>query len=138
MADTVSTNLLFPKKLSENTRSLRLQFLNVSDGTGETEVIKVKKSGLSHLSGAPCVALTIMSIDWFVDGMRVDVYFDHATDIKIATLTGHGYIDFEPYGGLTDPAYDGTGDIIFTTSNHSSGDSYMIILNVRVEYENKN
>jgi len=38
-------------------------------------------------------------------------------------------IDFKPVGGLINNAGTGvTGDILFTTSGHTAGDSYSIIL----------
>lgn len=127
MADTVSTNTIF-----NGQRKLIIQLNSVSDGTGESAVVKVDKSTLIGLDGAEPSKLVVESIDWMVDGMTVELFFDRTSDVKIATLVGSGYTDYMcPGPGLQDTGTGGTGDIILTTTGASAGDSYKILLVLR-------
>lgn len=127
MADTVSTNTLF-----NGARKLVVQLNCVSDGTGESAVVKVDKSTLTGLNRSEPSKLVVESIDWMVDGMTVELFFDRTSDVKIATLVGTGYTDYKcPAGGLQDTGTGGTGDIILTSTGATSGDSYKILLTLR-------
>lgn len=124
MADAVTSATL----VSNCTRVVKV-FTNVSDGTGESAVQKVDISGLT---GTP-TAVKINRVIYDCSGMQVRVLFDHTTDDTALVLSGNGELDFTPYGGLKDPASDGgTGDILFTTIGHTSGDSYTIILDIGI------
>ena len=108
-------------------RRATITMTNVSDGTGESAARKINLSGLT---GAP-TAVRIVNVWWATSGMDVRVYFDHTTDDLALTLTGYGNFDFSRFGGLKDPASaGGTGDILFTTVGHSSGDSYFAVFEV--------
>lgn len=122
MADSVSTRVLF----SGEKRYVAV-FNNVSDGTGESAVAKID---ISTLPGAP-TKVKIARVFGNTFGMAVRVLFDHTTDDTGLVLQGEFDMDFRPYGGLADPASAGdTGDILFTTIGHSSGDTYCIMLDV--------
>jgi hypothetical protein len=128
MADTVSTHTVFA-----GTRRRVYNFLNVSDGTGETAVVKVDKSTLVGPDGTEPTDLVVEMIEWVCDGMRVDLFWDHTSDVKIATLAGSSYIDFTEKGGLQDTGSGETGDIILTTTGPAAGDSYNITLHLRLK-----
>lgn len=122
MADAVSTTTLF----SGSHRKI-LSFTNVSDGTGESAVSKVS---ISALTGTP-TAVRIMRIWYSCNGIAVRVLFDHTTDDTVLVLSGAGYMDFYPMGGLPDPASaGGTGDILFTTIGQILNDSYSIVMEI--------
>jgi hypothetical protein len=125
MADTVSTKVLL------NTRKrLVLQFLNLSDGTGESSVVKVDKSTYTGVSGTEPDHFIVKTIQYACNGMDVDLSFDRTTDVVIARLSGLGFNDYTIGGGFgfVDSTTGDTGDILLTTRNHTSGDSYDIII----------
>ena len=103
-----------------------MKFTNVSDGTGEAAV---KKVDVSALFGAPST-VKIDRIIYSVDGMTVRLLWDATADVVAFTIgNGTGVLDFTSIGGLHNNAGTGvTGDILFTTNGHSSGDSYSIVL----------
>lgn len=122
MADSVTSRVLF-----NGAKRYAAVFSNLSDGTGEAAVAKVD---ISTLEGAP-TKVKIMRVSGNTVGMTVSVLFDHTTDDRVLILNGEFDLDFRPYGGLVDPASAGdTGDILFTTTGHTSGDSYTIVLDV--------
>lgn len=129
MADTVSTITLYNDK-----KRLIVKCMSRSDGTGETNVIKVDKSTFTGLNGLEPSSLAIEQIEWEVNGMEVVISVDRTTDIVLARLTGAGYgcMDYRDVGGLqTKGDSSQTGDILFSTSGHSAGDNYDVTLHLR-------
>lgn len=122
MADTVTSQAIF----TGNRRSI-YSFTSVSDGTGESAVQKIDISGLP---GAPS-AVNIEQVWWTTAGMSVKILFDHTTDDVGLIVSGNGNLKFDSFGGIPDPkSAGGTGDIMFTTVDHHSGDTYSIVLEV--------
>jgi len=122
MADAVSTTTVF----SGSKRKV-LAFTNVSDGTGESAVLKID---ISALTGAP-TAVRIQKLWYSVSGMALRILFDHNTDDTILVLGGNGFLDFTAMGNLPDPASaGGTGDILFTTIAQVANDSYSVIMEI--------
>lgn len=102
---------------------------NASDGTGEAAVTKVDISTLLTSSRGVPTYSAVQRIEYNVNGMVVRLHWDHTTDDTVAQLAGSGLIDVSADGGLVDPkSTGGTGDILLTTSGHSSGDSYDITI----------
>lgn len=126
MGDLVSTNTIFT-----GLRRHVVNLLNVSDGTGESAVVKVDKSTLATVDGTEPGTLVVEMIEYQLDGMVVDLFFDRTTDVKIARLTGNGLFDYRRFGGIRDTGTGDTGDIILTTTGHTSGDSYNITLHCK-------
>lgn len=115
---------------------------NISDGTGESAVIKVDKSAIGTArDGAEAASLDIEQVRWAIQGMTsVRILWDHATDDVGLVLTGSGYDDFRGEtgmggyntGSLKDPrSSGGTGDILLTTNGAVSGGTYDITLWLR-------
>lgn len=122
MADAVTTNTVF----SGSKRKI-LSFTNVSDGTGESAVAKVT---LSALTGAPS-AVRIRRVWYSINGLALRILFDHTTDDTAAVLSGNGFQDFNPIGGIPDPASaGGTGNILFTTIGQIANDSYWVVMEI--------
>lgn len=120
MADAVVA-----KKLRDGNGRYAFLFGNASDGTGESAVTKVD---ISSLSGAP-TKVRITRLIWACDGLEVKVLFDHDTDDLVAILAAHGDLNENQLGGMIDPASaGGSGDILFTTAGHTSGDGYTIYM----------
>jgi hypothetical protein len=125
LADAVTSQTLY-----EGTKRIIYSFTNNSDGTGESTVKKVDISTLASDDGSTPTAITINRIRWACSGMSVLVAFDHTTDDTVALLAGTGEMDLREYK-IPDPASTGgTGDILFTTVGHTSGDTYWVVIEV--------
>ena len=127
MADTVTSQTL----LSGPRRHV-VVLTGVSDGTGETSVVKVDKSTLKDAAGSEPSALSIQKVQWTAQGFTyLKLSFDHTTDDTALVLSGDGCLDFSSYGGLKDPAStDVTGDLLLTSVGAAAGDTYTILLDV--------
>lgn len=122
MADAVASQTIV-----DGRKNVVMKFTNISDGTGESAVLKVD---VSALSGAPST-VRIMRCHYVTTGMSVRVLWDATTDVlAFQTPTdGEGTLDFTAFGGLPNNAGAGvTGDIMFTTVGHTAADAYTIIL----------
>jgi hypothetical protein len=127
MADAVTSQTLI-----DGERLVIMKFTNISDGTGETAVLKVDVSALAANSrGAVCDNVTVTKIYIANHGMEVRMFWDASTDVPFflsspgATQT----LDMSAFGGITNNGGSGvTGDIVFSTADASSGDTYWCIL----------
>lgn len=122
MADAVASQTLF-----DGPKFAVMKFTNVSDGTGEAAVLKVD---VSALAGAPS-EVKINKVHYSTSGMAVRILWDATTDVDALLLASDqtGCLDFTSFGGLKNNAGTGkTGDIMFTTVGHTSGDIYTVIL----------
>ena len=111
---------------------------NKSDGTGEEDAIKLKRTDLLTSSGYIPRKLVVEKIDYDISGMEVLISYNNENDEEVARLSdSSGTIDFRPSGGFI-PAdeEDGVtpegGDIVFTSSGQTN-DSYNIKLTVRLK-----
>lgn len=128
MADVVDTRTIFL-----GTRKAAFRFTNVSDGTGESAVVKVDISTFLNSHGVAPTKTVIEQLEWAIQGFTsVRLFWDHTADDEIAVLSGAGFKDYREYGGMTDPASaGGTGDILITTAGAASGATYDITLTLR-------
>jgi hypothetical protein len=126
MADTVTATTVF-----DGSRKLVRHLTNLSDGTGESAVVKVDKSAFVGPNGLEPSQFAVEKISYDVSSMRVYLSFDRTSDVPIAVLQGQGCIDFTDIGGLHDTGTGDTGDILLTTAGHASGDGYDITLHLR-------
>ncbi len=127
MADTVDVITLY-----NNPQKLAVLLLSRSDGTGESNVVKVDKSTLTGLDGTEPTGLVIEKIEYDVSGMEVLLSYDHTTDLRAIRLqSGFGCFDFTDVGGLYRTGSGDTGDLLLSTNGHSAGDSYAIKLVLR-------
>lgn len=126
MADVVDSKVLF-----NGTRKYSVRLTNVSDGTGESAVIKVDISTLIGPNGAAPTSAKVREVLWSIQGFTsVRLFWDHTTDDEIVVLSaGNGYANYEGVGGMNDPkTTGGTGDILLTTAGAVSGATYDITL----------
>jgi hypothetical protein len=127
MADAVTTQTII-----DGERNCVMKFTNVSDGTGESAVAKVDVSALaSNAAGVACSEVRVMRISHAIVGMSVQLFLDATSNVLLVELaeSSNGHMDFKDFGGLPNNAGSGkTGDILFTTKGHSSGDTYSITL----------
>ena len=82
MADSVAT-----KVLVNNGMDYIVSFTNVSDGTGESAVVKIDASALSP---APQSYISLEKIWYSCYGMSVSIFFDATTDDRMLVLQGDG------------------------------------------------
>lgn len=133
MADAVTSQTLF-----DGPRIAVMKFTNISDGTGESAVLKVDVSTLSNsINGLPCTSVNIEKLYCSTHGMNVDVLWDATTDLICITIPQNNFqtMDFSSFGGLINNAGSGkTGDIRFTTHDASAGDRYTITLVMTKNY----
>ena len=128
MADAVTSQTLI-----DGARTTVMAFTNVSDGNGESAVAKVDASALQGMAGpggsSVSTDIRISQVWYSVDGMNVDILWNASTNVLALSLFSDGHLDFRSFGGLQNNAASGRdGDILFTNRNHSSGDTYSIIL----------
>lgn len=113
MADAVNT-----QTIENGPRNLVMKFTNISDGTGESAVVKVDASTFAP---ALTTSLKVKKIEYNVTGGAVNLLWDATTDVPFAYLTGYGCIDLEDTQGIVNSAGSGvTGDILFTTSGFNA------------------
>jgi len=133
MADAVTSQTLI-----DGPNKAVMKFTNVSDGTGESAVVKVDVSALSaSADGDTCSEVVIERIWWQCIGMKVKILFDATSDQFCIELGENqsGDHDYSSFGGLTNNAGAGkTGDVSFTTVGHTSGDTYTVILYMRKKF----
>ena len=127
MADAVTSNTLM-----DSDRVAIIQLTNTSDGTGESAVKKVDVSALSaNSAGQACTGVRLAKIVYSTFGMSVKLLWDASTD-TICWDLNENYTDsedFTEFGGIRNTAGSGkTGDIMLTTTGHTNGDSYVIVL----------
>ena len=131
MADAVTTQLI-----EDGDRLVIYKFTNISDGTGESGVLKIDVSALNHLggpsqSGLPCNGLKLNKIIASTTGMAVQMLWDATTDVLAWQVPPDSQYrtDLSLFGGIPNNAGSGkTGDLSFTTIGATSGDMYSIVV----------
>tara|TARA_Y100001951_G_scaffold78458_1_gene66001 strand:+ start:207 stop:614 length:408 start_codon:yes stop_codon:yes gene_type:complete len=127
MADAVTSQTII-----DGSRNCVMKFTNVSDGSGESAVVKVDVSALSpNAAGTSCSEVRVMRITHAIVGMSVQMLLDATSNVLLCDLaeSSNGHLNFENFGGIPNNAGSGkTGDILFTTLGHSSGDTYSIVI----------
>ena len=134
MADAVAS-----QTIQDGPRKAIFKFTNVSDGTGESAVKKIDVSALTAdpMTGAACTKVTIEKIWYSTIGMGVKIFFDASTDVLAWQLNADyaDELDFSEFNGIPNNAGSGvTGDIMFTTVDHSNNDVYPVCLSVIKHY----
>ena len=142
MADTTSVEYLYPPGMLDGdwdghsgNKRVRVMLTGTSDGTGETSVKKVDMSDLKTQSGTVPGRTVVEKIQYAVLGMTVKLEWDRAPVAEIITINGSGTIDSgEICLEKTDPGGDDrTGDILLTSTNVTNGDTYTIVLDLRLK-----
>ena len=133
MADAVTSTTIV-----DGERLAVIQLTSTSDGTGESAVTKVDVSALSSSSnGQACTGVKLGKIVYSTFGMSARLLWVADTNTVCWDLNSDyaDSEDFSEFGGLVNTAGTGkTGDIKLTTADHSSGDSYVIVLTLIKSY----
>jgi hypothetical protein len=134
MADAVTSTTLM-----DSDRVAIIQLTNTSDGTGEAAVKKVDVSALSDSStGQACTGVRLAKIVYSTFGMSVKLLWDATTDTICWDLNADYTTDedFTDFGGIRNTAGSGkTGDIMLTTTGHTNGDSYVMVLTLYKDFD---
>ena len=133
MADAVTSQTLL-----DGERLAIMKFTNISDGTGESAVTKVNVANLTASnSGKACTGVTVTKITSVCHGMEVRMYWDASTDVPffLTTVNTNYENDFSAIGGITNNAGTGkNGNIVFSTSDATAGDTYTVVLEMVKSY----
>ena len=137
MADAVTSQTIL-----DGERLFIAKFTNISDGTGETGVVKIDVSTLNPNSfGLACNGVKLNKIYGTTHGMEVRILWDATTDQFAWQIPQNSnyLMDLSSFGGIPNNAGAGkTGDVLFTTSDASSGDMYSIVLECLKTYDTSN
>lgn len=140
MPDTVTNKVVF----SGNNRRV-IQITNISDGTGETNVVKIDRSALVGPDKVnPPSKLRIDSLQFSIQGFEgVKLSWDDTltgpADETAVVLSGQGFYEFRDVGGLNPTlaatTLSGTvGDLLLSiVGTPAANDTYDITINVRLE-----
>jgi hypothetical protein len=133
MADAVTSQTLI-----DGERLAIMKFTNISDGTGETAVTKVNVANLAkNAFGFACTGVTVNKITSVCHGMEVRMLWDATTDVPffLAAVNTNFENDFSKIGGITNNSGAGkNGNILFSTSDATSGDTYTVVLEMVKSY----
>jgi hypothetical protein len=133
MADAVTSQTI----LDDGGKNLIMKFTNISDGTGESAVAKIDVSALtsSAITGQACNRVVLNKI-WFSNvGMGFSLYWNASTNMFICqapkdwTDTWDFTQSSQNLPGIPNNAGTGiNGDLLLTTNDHTSGDTYSIVI----------
>ena len=141
MADAVTSQTI----LDNGGRDLVMKFTNISDGTGESNVVKIDVSALtsSAITGQSCNRVVLQRI-WFSNvGMGFKLYWNADSNMFICqapkdwTDTWDFTDSSQTLPGISNNAGTGVdGDLLLTTNDHTSGDTYSIVIWATKGYTN--
>lgn len=120
MADRVATEVM----LNQERRKV-IHLYSVSDGTGESAVVKISKAALNGPRVGP---IRINRIWGLAVGMTVSLLWDATADDLLIVFPDSNPIDFcFKDCPADDPQSTGNvGDLLLTTVGHTAGDTYSI------------
>ena len=132
MADAVTS-----QTIEDGGKNLVMKFTNISDGTGESAVAKIDVSALDTepSTGAACSRVTLQRI-WFSNiGMGFKLHWKATSNMFIcqAPKDWSDTWDFTDSSitlpGIPNNAGGGVnGDLLLTTNDHTSGDTYSVVV----------
>jgi hypothetical protein len=130
MADIVTTQTI------TDTSGVKfvVKLTNISDGTGETNVLKVDASNTTFMSedGNRKISKVYYSINAINSKSTVEIKWGGATSATALLLSGQGFFDFRTAGNdIPNNAITPTGDVLLSTRNFASGDSYFLVIEFR-------
>jgi hypothetical protein len=114
-----------------------VQCISYSDGTGEDDSVKLKRTDMLTSAGNIPSKLVVEKIEYDISGMGVVISCNNTNDEEIARLYNTQGVKefvggFIPMDETEGEPFEG-GDIVFTTFDASDGDSYDITLTVRLK-----
>ena len=141
MADAVTSQTI----LDDGGRNLVMKFTNISDGTGESAVAKIDVSGLTvnAVTDQACNRVVLNRI-WFSNvGMGFQLLWNADSNVFICQApkdwsdTWDFSMGMKSLPGITNNAGTGVdGKLLLTTNDHSSGDTYSVLVWALKHYAN--
>lgn len=122
------------QKLKDHATAWAYKFTNESDGTGETNVLKVDVSGLTAASNSALTdqRVNINKITWSIAGAntKVKLMWSGDTPNTIVYLSGSGTMDLATNltAPITNNIANTNGDIYLSTLGSVAGSGYTIIV----------
>ena len=145
MADATTIKWLYPpnftgtfdevgSKKMKGPRRYSVLCTNFSDGTGETEELKIKRTDMRTPDAQVPSKIVIEKLDYNISGMAVRISTNNDNEEEIV-IQDSGNMDFTKIGGWCpeDAVDDVGGDIIFNTEGATANDSYSIQIDFRVK-----
>ena len=133
MADAVTSQTI----LDDGGRNLVMKFTNISDGTGESAVAKIDVSGLTAnaVTDQACNRVVLNRI-WFSNvGMGFQLLWNADSNVFICQApkdwsdTWDFSMGMNDLPGITNNAGTNVnGDLLLTTNDETSGDTYSILV----------
>jgi hypothetical protein len=121
--------------IEDGPRWLVMRFTNLSDGTGETGVVKVNAASAHGVVIAgqtyfPGINLKVREMEWSIAGMTLELSWAATTNAALAILAGTDHQRYDRFGGITCPPglIGATGNILFTTLNQFATSSYTLVM----------
>ena len=141
MADAVTSQTI----LDDGGRNLVMKFTNISDGTGESAVAKIDVSGLTvnAVTDQACNRVVLNRI-WFSNvGMGFQLLWNADSNVFICQApkdwsdTWDFSMGMNDLPGITNNAGTNVnGDLLLTTNDETSGDTYSILVWALKHYAN--
>jgi hypothetical protein len=130
MADVVTTQTI------TDTSGVKfvIKLTNLSDGTGETNVLKVDASNTTFMTedGNRKISKVYYSVNTTDTKSAVELKWDGVTDATALLLSGQGFFDFRTAGNeIPNNAITPTGDVLLSTKNFANGDNYSLVIEFR-------
>jgi hypothetical protein len=130
MADIVTTQTI------TDTSGVKfvIKLTNISDGSGETDVLKVDASNTTFMSedGNRKISKIYYSVNTVSPRSAIELKWSGATNATALILSGQGFFDFRTAGNeIPNNATTPTGDVLLSTKTFSSGDSYTLLIEFR-------
>jgi hypothetical protein len=136
MVDAVTSQLI-----ANGPRNWGYVFTSLSDGTGESGVVKVDGSASGPLGVNvrgqlfyPLAHIKITEIEYDIKGMALEIIWDATSSVNATVLGGFGKLRYWQFGGLAAVDSSGvlltvaTGKIKFTTLGAMQNSSYTVYL----------
>lgn len=131
MVDVVTSQIL-----ENGPRHITMKFTNVSDGTGESGVVKVDATAAGVLGVVvqgqtqfPVTHLKVQEIDYDIKSMGLRIQWVGTPNVDMEVLGGFGVKNYRRSGPIQNPKATGaTGSIAFTTVNANLNASYTVVL----------
>jgi hypothetical protein len=131
MADAVTSQTIF-----DGEREAVMKFTNVSDGTGETSVVKVTAASLNpSASGKACDGVTLERIHISCRTMGVNIQWDATSDVACFIAAPGVYtFDFTKMPLPNNGGAGVNGNVVFSTIGAAAGATYTIVLEMVKSY----
>lgn len=130
MADVVTTQTI------TDTSGVKfvVKLTNLSDGTGETDVLKVDASNTTFMTedGNRKISKVYYSVNTANSKSAVELKWNGATAATALLLSGQGFFDFRAAGNeIPNNATTPNGDVLLSTKNFANGDNYSLVIEFR-------